>query len=108
TCRRGEPRPEAERLGPADREERDAHADVQDTDRLVIDGSEPPDAFRRRETDPERYRRHLRLTRYAASASRSALERGTLGMSAPGLYRCGSASQPRMFATMFASVFSST
>src|SRR5438552_11094102 len=29
-------------------------------------------------------------------------------MSAPGLYRCGSASQPRMFATMFASVFSST
>src|SRR5205085_1305957 len=49
----------------------------------------------------DRKQGHRRLTRYAATASRSASERGTLGMSVPGLYRSGSASHARIRATSF-------
>src|SRR5205823_925783 len=99
----GELRPQQQRLEPAEREESDTHADVQDADLLVVDRSEPPRSFGGGTADPERDRGHLKPPRYVASASRSASESGTLGMSDPGLYRCGSASHARMCARSFGS-----
>src|SRR5439155_103662 len=94
--RRGELGAEEQRFEAADREEGDAHTDVEDADLFVVDGPEPPNALAGWTADPQRYRGHFSDTRYAASASSSGSDNGTRGMSAPGLYCCGSAIHARM------------
>ena len=84
--RRRELRTDDERLEPAEDEEGRTHPDVQDPDFLVIDGAQPSrGAAAAWPQDPEGDRRHRSAARYAATASRSAPESGTRGMSEPGL-----------------------